>query len=192
MSKKNNTTAVNQHPMDLDWYIALKTGNPVFAWRAVYNLLRKEAVYSLNNRPSIKSEVTIPSDIADFLFLQAYAISELSQGHDPRALDNKKINRTSPKDSLSKMATVLGFSRRGNNAFLNFQSDVQIIQEFLFYEKIKVKNQKKEKLIEIFRKQFGINLSEDDIKKRLNRGKKLLKDWNGLSDFLPKKNKGQT
>ncbi|OUI98329.1 hypothetical protein HK20_07395 [Acetobacter sp. DsW_54] len=62
------------------------------------------------------------------------------------------------------MATVLGFSRRGSNKFLNFQSDVQIIQEFLFYEKIKVKNQKKENLIAIFRKQFGINLSEDDIK----------------------------
>ncbi|MFT9048799.1 hypothetical protein, partial [Gluconobacter cerinus] len=116
---------------DLDWRIAMKTGNPVFAWRSIYNYLYLHADKVGIDRPEIRKDLTIPADMADFLLQQSFAIHELSRKIDPVVSKKPKSNKLNPKEAIKKISSSLGFSRQGYNSFEKFFSNIQLIQEYV-------------------------------------------------------------
>jgi len=62
---------------------AQKTGNPLFLWGALFRLLEAHAETKEDGSLTVRTDVTIPPAIADYLLLSAFNMQMLSWGKEP-------------------------------------------------------------------------------------------------------------
>lgn len=127
-------------PTKFSWTLAQAAGNPALAWIGIWKFLGEHIGRDATGAFAVERAVTLPPDMALFLFHYAYGLSVLASGQhpykeheSPADIGTVKSNIT-PTEAVKLLPSVLGLVTPGDNAFSKAKRQMERVLEAMSYK----------------------------------------------------------
>lgn len=170
---------------------AQKTGNPLFLWGALFRLLEAHAETKEDGSLTVRTDVTIPPAIADYLLLASFNLQLLGWGDEPveavtknwgidlPGIGDKPLTTTKARNQVIK-ALGLSYGTQGGGPFKEMQTLAKAHCAYALSESLQnsglSKNEAEARIMTMF------NVDGRGVKELIRRGERTTK-----GDFEPLK-----